>query len=86
MGKPFGTYNSTADVVAKAKRAAAAGMSILIDFHYSDTWADPGHQTKPVAWASLDLQHAHDHHVQLYLQHFKYPKIKRDYPNMGTGR
>jgi arabinogalactan endo-1,4-beta-galactosidase len=52
---PSSTYNSTADVVAKAKRAAAAGMSILIDFHYSDTWADPGNQTKPVAWASLDF-------------------------------
>jgi arabinogalactan endo-1,4-beta-galactosidase len=49
---PSSTYNSTADVVAKAKRAKAAGMSIMIDFHYSDTWADPGHQTKPAAWAS----------------------------------
>jgi arabinogalactan endo-1,4-beta-galactosidase len=52
---PTGGYCNTADVVAKAKRAAAAGMDILIDFHYSDTWADPGHQTKPAAWASLDF-------------------------------
>ena len=49
---PSSTYNSTADVVAKAKRAKAAGMSVMIDFHYSDTWADPGHQAKPAAWAS----------------------------------
>ncbi len=49
---PSGGYCNTADVVAKAKRAAAAGLSILIDFHYSDTWADPGDQTKPAAWAS----------------------------------
>jgi arabinogalactan endo-1,4-beta-galactosidase len=40
-----------------AKRIAAAGMQLVIDFHYSDTWADPGHQTTPAAWTSLD--HAH---------------------------
>ncbi|KAJ6588442.1 endogalactanase [Mycena capillaripes] len=33
-----------------AKRAAAAGMAILIDMHYSDTWADPGHQAIPAGW------------------------------------
>jgi len=52
---PANGYNNLADVVAKAKRAKAKGQRILIDFHYSDTWADPGHQTKPVAWASLSL-------------------------------
>ena len=25
----------------------------MLDFHYSDTWADPGHQTKPAAWTNL---------------------------------
>ena len=49
---PSGGWCNTADVVAKAKRAVAAGMSVMIDFHYSDTWADPGDQTKPAAWAS----------------------------------
>lgn len=52
---PPGGYCNTADVLAKALRAKAAGMSILIDFHYSDTWADPGDQNKPAAWASLDF-------------------------------
>lgn len=52
---PSNAYNSKADVVAKAVRAKNAGMRILIDFHYSDTWADPGHQTKPAAWASQDI-------------------------------
>lgn len=47
-----GWYSGTQDVVAKAKRAKAAGLSVLIDFHYSDTWADPGQQTKPAAWSS----------------------------------
>jgi arabinogalactan endo-1,4-beta-galactosidase len=34
-----------------AKRIKAQGMKLLVDFHYSDTWADPGTQTKPAAWA-----------------------------------
>jgi len=36
-----------------ARRVRAAGMPLLIDFHYSDTWADPGHQRKPEAWVDL---------------------------------
>jgi arabinogalactan endo-1,4-beta-galactosidase len=46
---------SKADLLVKAKRAKAAGMRILVDFHYSDSWADPAKQTKPVAWASHDI-------------------------------
>jgi arabinogalactan endo-1,4-beta-galactosidase len=38
--------------IALAKTASAMGFKIVIDFHYSDTWADPGHQTPPAAWAS----------------------------------
>ncbi len=52
---PANGYNNTADVVAKAVRAKNQGMRIMINFHYSDTWADPGHQTKPAAWAGQDL-------------------------------
>lgn len=52
---PSDGWCNTADVVAKAIRAKNAGMKIMIDFHYSDVWADPGHQTKPAAWANLDL-------------------------------
>ena len=52
---PSTTWNSTADVVAKAVRAKNQGMRIMIDFHYSDTWADPGNQTKPAAWAGQDF-------------------------------
>jgi arabinogalactan endo-1,4-beta-galactosidase/N-acetylneuraminic acid mutarotase len=38
--------------IALAKTASAMGFQIVIDFHYSDTWADPGHQTLPAAWAN----------------------------------
>jgi arabinogalactan endo-1,4-beta-galactosidase len=40
------------ETVAMALRAKNMGMRIMIDFHYSDTWADPGHQTKPAAWTN----------------------------------
>jgi arabinogalactan endo-1,4-beta-galactosidase len=49
---PSGGWCDGADVLYKAKRAAALGMRIMIDFHYSDSWADPGQQTPPAAWAS----------------------------------
>lgn len=52
---PAGGWNSAADVVAKAIRAKNLGMRVMIDFHYSDSWADPGQQTKPAAWAAQDL-------------------------------
>ena len=41
--------------LAMAKRVKAAGIKLLLDFHYSDTWADPGHQSKPAAWSGLDF-------------------------------
>ncbi|MER7968932.1 glycosyl hydrolase 53 family protein [Streptomyces sp. NPDC096080] len=49
---PADGYNDKAHVLAVAKRAKASGMKLLVDFHYSDTWADPGKQTKPAAWAA----------------------------------
>ncbi len=52
---PAGGWNNSADVLAKAIRAKNLGMRIMINFHYSDTWADPGHQVKPAAWAAQDL-------------------------------
>lgn len=57
---PSGGWCNTADVVAKALRAKAAGMKILIDFHYSDTWADPGHQAIPAAWTGDNLSQLAD--------------------------
>lgn len=43
------------DVVVKARRAAALGMRVMIDFHYSDSWADPGKQNKPAAWKDMSF-------------------------------
>ncbi|MEU6251000.1 arabinogalactan endo-1,4-beta-galactosidase [Glycomyces sp. NPDC047010] len=52
---PADGYNNKTRVVALAKRARAAGLNVLVDFHYSDSWADPGQQTKPAAWAGYSV-------------------------------
>jgi len=43
-------YADLAHTIAFGKRIKAAGMGFLLDFHYSDNWADPGKQCVPVAW------------------------------------
>ncbi|MDN3258887.1 arabinogalactan endo-1,4-beta-galactosidase [Streptomyces sp. CSDS2] len=48
---PADGFNDKAHVLAMAKRVKAQGMKLLVDFHYSDTWADPGAQKKPAAWS-----------------------------------
>ncbi len=52
---PSDGWCNTADLVAKAVRAKNLGFRILLDIHYSDVWADPGHQAKPAAWAAYDF-------------------------------
>ena len=44
------------NAVAIGKRATQYGMKLLVDFHYSDFWADPAKQTAPKAWASYTLE------------------------------
>ena len=47
-------WSNKEDVVSLAKRAAKAGQRIMIDVHYSDFFADPSHQSIPVAWQNYD--------------------------------
>ncbi len=46
-------YCDLAHTIEMAQRIKAAGMGLLLDLHYSDTWADPSDQHKPAAWESL---------------------------------
>jgi arabinogalactan endo-1,4-beta-galactosidase len=46
-------YSNYADVLKTIRRAHAAGLQVLLDFHYSDDWADGGKQIAPAAWAKL---------------------------------
>ena len=52
-GSIYGVCQDVNYVTTLGARVKAAGFKFLLDFHYSDTWADPGHQTKPAAWSSL---------------------------------
>jgi arabinogalactan endo-1,4-beta-galactosidase len=52
---PPGGYSNLESVLAMARRAHAAGMRLLLDFHYSDFWADPQTQNTPAAWQGQDL-------------------------------
>ncbi|KAL3094650.1 hypothetical protein niasHT_023964 [Heterodera trifolii] len=52
---PSGGWCDGADTLYKAKRAKAQGMAIMIDFQYSDSWADTGKQNIPAAWKSHSL-------------------------------
>ena len=51
--KSYGATQDLATVRALAKRVKSSGAAFLLDLHYSDTWADPGHQAKPKEWADL---------------------------------
>lgn len=46
-------YCDLAHTIEMGKRVKAAGMGLLIDFHYSDSWADPGKQFTPTTWFNL---------------------------------
>lgn len=49
---PYG-YNNITRTIDMAKRAKKYGMKILLDFHYSDNWADPAKQKTPAMWATI---------------------------------
>ncbi|MFN2285686.1 MAG: glycosyl hydrolase 53 family protein, partial [Anaerolineae bacterium] len=51
---PVNGYNNLEKVKGMAMRIQQARMGFLLDFHYSDTWADPGKQYKPLAWWDFD--------------------------------
>jgi arabinogalactan endo-1,4-beta-galactosidase len=48
-------FNDLPHVLEMAKRIKEAGLKLLLDFHYSDFWADPGKQYTPQAWQGQDL-------------------------------
>ena len=55
QGRGYGGGNCDIETaLAIGKRATKAGMKLIVDFHYSDFWADPGKQRAPKAWEKLD--------------------------------
>jgi arabinogalactan endo-1,4-beta-galactosidase len=58
---PYNRINNLDYAVPLAVRAKQLDLHFLLDIHYSDTWADPGHQSKPVAWAGLPFADLEQH-------------------------
>ncbi|MEN5234929.1 glycoside hydrolase family 53 protein [Sphingobacterium faecium] len=75
------------DLLVKARRAKHLGMRLLIDFHYSDTWADPGQQNKPAAWSTLsfsELKAAVAAHTTSVLKLLKDNGIQPEWVQVGN--
>ncbi len=53
-------YCNLPNTLAFAKRVKDAGLNILLDFHYSDYWADPQQQNKPLAWQNCSFEQLTD--------------------------
>lgn len=84
---PSAGWCNAPDVVAQAVRAQNKGMRIMIDFHYSDTWADPGHQIKPAAWAALsfsDLLTALSSHTMAVMNELKLAGVTPEWVQVGN--
>jgi len=84
---PTDGWCNSQDLLVKAIRANNLGMRIMIDFHYSDWWADPSKQTKPAAWTSLsftDLKKAVATHTTDVLNLLKTNGITPEWVQVGN--
>ena len=84
---PANGWCNKSDVVAKAWRAHQLGMRLMIDFHYSDSWADPSQQTKPAAWAGYtmdELKVAVANHTKEVLNALKDKGITPEWVQVGN--
>lgn len=57
---PGAGHSDFHEVLRFARTLAASGMEFMLTLHYSDTWADPGHQSKPSLWANLSTSQLED--------------------------
>jgi arabinogalactan endo-1,4-beta-galactosidase len=84
---PTDGWNGRNDLIAKARRAHQLGLRLLINFHYSDFWADPGKQNPPAQWTSYNvpqLQAAVRTHTREILMALKDEGIRPDWVQVGN--
>lgn len=84
---PINGHCSKDETVAMAIKAKNLGMRIMINFHYSDTWADPGQQNKPAAWAShsfTELQNDVFNHTSDVLTALKIAGVTPEWVQIGN--
>lgn len=53
---PADGYHDKTEILEMAVRLKSLDIRLLVDFHYSDDWADPGKQIKPAAWKDFDFE------------------------------
>lgn len=84
---PTGGWCGLNDVVAKARRAKDLRMRVMIDFHLSNSWADPGKQYAPIEWASYTPEqtaNAISTHVNSTLQALKNESVNVCWVQIGN--
>lgn len=82
-----GNWNGREDLLVKASRARDLGMAIMIDFHYSDFWADPKKQNIPAAWSGKSYEEIREllaEHTRDVLQMLKDNGIKPRWVQVGN--
>lgn len=84
---PRSGHCSKEETVALAQRAQKMGFRIMINFHYSDSWADPGKQNKPAAWKDLPFeklaQEVYNHTFDV-MTALKKAKVKTEWVQVGN--
>ena len=83
----YGAWCDKADVLVKALRAKNAGLDLMIDFHYSDFFADPGRQDTPLDWQGYSLEQmktAVANHTQDVLQALKDQGVEPKWVQVGN--
>ncbi len=83
----YSTWCGKEDVLNKARRAWKLGLRIMVDFHYSDRWADPANQYKPRAWESYSQQQLCDAvsaHTKDILEALKAENITPEWVQVGN--
>ncbi len=84
---PDTCWNAIPDVVNKARRATDLGLRTMIDFHFSDSWADPGQQHTPKAWEGVSLAQLQDSvaaHVTTTLTALKEAGVTPEWVQIGN--
>lgn len=82
---PRGTveYNGLEDVAKAIQLSKEEGMQVLLDFHYSDSWADPGKQPVPKAWLGIrDVSVLKDSVYQYTFRTLNYLKSRNLLPEL----
>ncbi|GAA1721558.1 glycosyl hydrolase 53 family protein [Isoptericola hypogeus] len=84
---PADGYNEVTHVVESARRIEAAGMDVMVDFHYSDRWTDPGAQGVPAAWAGASVEEMTHHladHTREVMTALRSAGVSVEYAQVGN--